>query len=154
MLGVNLGKNTGASDATEDYVRGVRTLGPFADYLVVNVSCPNSPGLRGMQAGEQLARLLDTVRVGRRGREKERGKGKGEGGEGERIGDWGLCVACTNTLVQTDMVLGLLAERGLEIGDCVWLVLLTDRHGARPESILQSEVVTTVNDRIDAAATL
>ena len=60
-LGVNLGKNKDSVDAAEDYVQGVRQLGEFADYLVVNVSSPNTPGLRDMQGRQQLAELLDKV---------------------------------------------------------------------------------------------
>ena len=43
-LGVNLGKNKESPDAAADYVLGVRELGPHADYLVINVSSPNTPG--------------------------------------------------------------------------------------------------------------
>ena len=60
-LGVNLGKNKDSVDAAEDYVQGVRWLGEFADYLVVNVSSPNTPGLRDMQGRQRLAELLDKV---------------------------------------------------------------------------------------------
>ena len=63
QLGVSLGKNKETENAVEDYVKGVRMLGEFADYIVVNVSSPNTPGLRDMQRREQLARLLDTVRT-------------------------------------------------------------------------------------------
>ena len=61
LVGVNLGKNLKTADAIEDYVRGVRCVGPLADYLVVNVSSPNTPGLRDMQGKEQLAQLLKKV---------------------------------------------------------------------------------------------
>ena len=43
-LGVNLGKNKDSPDPATDYVLGVRELGPHADYLVINVSSPNTPG--------------------------------------------------------------------------------------------------------------
>ena len=62
LLGVNLGKNKNSTDGVDDYVQGVRTLGECADYIVVNVSSPNTPGLREMQGREQLTRLLDKVR--------------------------------------------------------------------------------------------
>ena len=61
QLGVSLGKNKTSGAAGKDYVRGIRCLGEFADYLVVNVSSPNTPGLRSLQAREQLTHLLDTV---------------------------------------------------------------------------------------------
>ena len=46
-------------------VRGVRQLGPYADYLVVNVSSPNTPGLRALQGREQLRTLLTAVMAAR-----------------------------------------------------------------------------------------
>ncbi|XP_040266209.1 dihydroorotate dehydrogenase (quinone), mitochondrial [Bufo bufo] len=60
-LGVNLGKNKTSEDAAADYTRGVRELGPLADYLVINVSSPNTPGLRDLQGREQLHHLLAKV---------------------------------------------------------------------------------------------
>ena len=62
VLAVNLGKNkTSAADSNEDYVKGVRTLGPYADVVVINVSSPNTPGLRALQGREILAKLLGDV---------------------------------------------------------------------------------------------
>jgi len=58
VLGVNLGKNKTSDDEVADYCRGIRQLGPYADYLVVNISSPNTPGLRGLQRREPLLRLL------------------------------------------------------------------------------------------------
>lgn len=60
-LGVNLGKNKSSTDAAADYVAGVRVLGPLADYLVVNVSSPNTPGLRDLQGKAELRDLLTKV---------------------------------------------------------------------------------------------
>uniref|UniRef100_A0A671R4T5 Dihydroorotate dehydrogenase (quinone), mitochondrial n=1 Tax=Sinocyclocheilus anshuiensis TaxID=1608454 RepID=A0A671R4T5_9TELE len=60
-LGINLGKNKLSTDAVSDYEEGLRTLGPLADYLVVNVSSPNTPGLRDLQGKEELRHLLDKV---------------------------------------------------------------------------------------------
>ncbi|XP_041339675.1 dihydroorotate dehydrogenase (quinone), mitochondrial isoform X2 [Pyrgilauda ruficollis] len=62
-LGVNLGKNKSSTDAAADYVAGVRTLGPLADYLVVNVSSPNTPGLRDLQGKAELRDLLSKLGV-------------------------------------------------------------------------------------------
>ncbi|HZW41910.1 MAG TPA: quinone-dependent dihydroorotate dehydrogenase, partial [Agromyces sp.] len=64
VLGVNIGKSrvTPVEDAAADYERSARVLAPFADYLAVNVSSPNTPGLRGLQEIDQLAPLLETVR--------------------------------------------------------------------------------------------
>ena len=63
MLGVNLGKNKTATDAVADYVEGVHALGRYADYLVVNVSSPNTPGLRDLQQRKELQELLRAVRA-------------------------------------------------------------------------------------------
>ena len=61
QLGVNLGKNKDSSDAAKDYIQGVQELGRYSDYLVINVSSPNTPGLRKMQGREELSQLLDKV---------------------------------------------------------------------------------------------
>ncbi|THH19804.1 hypothetical protein EW146_g1430 [Bondarzewia mesenterica] len=62
LLAVNLGKNkTSAMDAPDDYVAGVRTFAPYADVVVVNVSSPNTPGLRSLQKRELLENLLKSV---------------------------------------------------------------------------------------------
>ncbi|XP_053462215.1 dihydroorotate dehydrogenase (quinone), mitochondrial isoform X2 [Nycticebus coucang] len=60
-LGINLGKNKTSEDAASDYAEGVRVLGPLADYLVVNVSSPNTAGLRGLQGKAELRHLLTKV---------------------------------------------------------------------------------------------
>lgn len=64
VIGVNIGKSrvVEVADATADYVRSATLLAPLADYLVVNVSSPNTPGLRGLQAVETLRPLLEAVR--------------------------------------------------------------------------------------------
>ncbi|KAJ1400148.1 Dihydroorotate dehydrogenase, conserved site [Sesbania bispinosa] len=58
ILGVNLGKNKTSEDAATDYVQGVHTLSQYADYLVINVSSPNTPGLRMLQGRKQLKDLV------------------------------------------------------------------------------------------------
>jgi dihydroorotate dehydrogenase len=60
-VGVNLGKNRDQPDAAADYVAGVARFGPLADYLVINVSSPNTVGLRALQARAALEALLDRV---------------------------------------------------------------------------------------------
>lgn len=64
VLGVNIGrtKAVAEADAVADYVTSARTLITHADYLVVNVSSPNTPGLRDLQAVEHLRPLLTAVR--------------------------------------------------------------------------------------------
>jgi len=65
LVGVNLGKNKDAADAAADYVAGVACLGALADYLVVNVSSPNTPGLRALQGRDELENLLTQVLAAR-----------------------------------------------------------------------------------------
>ncbi|UOE44882.1 quinone-dependent dihydroorotate dehydrogenase [Agromyces larvae] len=64
VLGVNIGKSrvTPVEEAAADYERSARVLAPHADYLAVNVSSPNTPGLRGLQELDALEPLLRTVR--------------------------------------------------------------------------------------------
>lgn len=64
VLGVNIGKTkvVAEEDAIADYEKSTRLLSPYADYLVVNVSSPNTPGLRDLQAVEKLEPLLTAVR--------------------------------------------------------------------------------------------
>jgi dihydroorotate dehydrogenase len=58
VLGINLGKNKDTEDAAADYEIGARRLGPLADYVVINVSSPNTPGLRALQGKAPLAALV------------------------------------------------------------------------------------------------
>jgi dihydroorotate dehydrogenase len=62
-LGINIGKNkdTPNENATDDYLLCFRRLYAFADYMVVNVSSPNTPGLRALQDKEPLTHLLQTL---------------------------------------------------------------------------------------------
>lgn len=64
VVGVNIGKTkvVPESEAAADYVTSAKILAPLADYLVVNVSSPNTPGLRNLQAVELLRPLLKSVK--------------------------------------------------------------------------------------------
>src|SRR5262249_15150599 len=64
-LGINIGKTKVVPEerAAEDYVLSAERLAPYPDYMVVNVSSPNTPGLRNLQAVEVLRPLLQKVRV-------------------------------------------------------------------------------------------
>lgn len=65
VVGVNIGKNktTPAADAAADYAACARELAPWADYLVVNVSSPNTPGLRDLQTTAELRPILVAARA-------------------------------------------------------------------------------------------
>ncbi len=58
LIGVNLGKNRDSEDAAADYCAGILRFAGAADYLVVNISSPNTPGLRALQAAAPLRELL------------------------------------------------------------------------------------------------
>jgi dihydroorotate dehydrogenase len=61
IVGANVGKNRNSKDAAADYVAGVEAVAGLADYIVVNLSSPNTPGLRALQAGAEMEALV--VRV-------------------------------------------------------------------------------------------
>src|SRR5207342_430173 len=65
VIGVNVGANKDSADRIADYVAGVTAMSPVADYLTINVSSPNTPGLRGLQDEGALDDLLAAVEEGR-----------------------------------------------------------------------------------------
>jgi dihydroorotate dehydrogenase len=70
LVGINIGANKDSIDRISDYVLGFAALAPLADYVAVNVSSPNTPGLRGLQNREELTRLLDSLITARAGKSK------------------------------------------------------------------------------------
>jgi dihydroorotate dehydrogenase len=71
-VGINIGKSkvTELADAPDDYLYSFRKLREFADYVVLNVSSPNTPGLRDLQHEQGLAALLAAIRSENRQRPK------------------------------------------------------------------------------------
>ncbi len=65
IIGVNIGANRDSEDRLFDYYAGVRLFAPMAAYLTVNVSSPNTPGLRALQSGEALTALLHRIGTAR-----------------------------------------------------------------------------------------
>lgn len=65
VLGVNVGKNrdTPMEEAAGDYIAGIERVWPLADYITVNVSSPNTPGLRDLQFGDSLKQLLEAIKA-------------------------------------------------------------------------------------------
>jgi dihydroorotate dehydrogenase len=61
IVGANIGRNKDSTDAVADYVAGFRALAPHADYVTVNISSPNTPGLRDLQAVASLHPLLQAL---------------------------------------------------------------------------------------------
>lgn len=60
-LGINIGANKDSADRIADYAKGTAAMAPLADYLTVNISSPNTPGLRALQDRGALEALLDGV---------------------------------------------------------------------------------------------
>lgn len=63
IVGANLGKNKDTEDAASDYEKGASRLAPYCDYMVINVSSPNTPGLRALQGRDQLEGLVGRTRT-------------------------------------------------------------------------------------------
>ena len=61
VIGVNVGANKDSADRIADYAEGVRRMAPVARYLTINISSPNTPGLRGLQEESELRELLAAV---------------------------------------------------------------------------------------------
>ncbi|GAB1489309.1 quinone-dependent dihydroorotate dehydrogenase [Opitutaceae bacterium] len=106
-LGVNLGKSKVAAldQATADYLVSFAKLADFADYLVLNVSSPNTPGLRTLQDEKPLRELLGAISSANRDRAAHKG--------GTKL-PLLLKIAPDLTFPQVDAALGVIAEFGLD----------------------------------------
>jgi dihydroorotate dehydrogenase len=106
-LGVNLGKSkvTAIEKAADDYLISFKRLADYADYLVLNVSSPNTPNLRQLQDESRLRELLSAVTAANRARTAEQGR--------RRVPIL-LKIAPDLTWPQIDAVLGVIAEFGLD----------------------------------------
>ena len=123
-LGINLGKSKAADieQATADYLASFARLAGHADYLVLNVSSPNTPGLRQLQDEARLRELLGAVS----GANRERAARPG----GRRV-PLLLKIAPDLTFPQIDAVLGVIAEYGLDG------IIATNTTLARPGAFAQ-----------------
>ncbi len=65
IIGGNIGKNKDSTDAIADYLLGLRAVSPLVDYLTINISSPNTPGLRGLQNRDELNALLQAIQAER-----------------------------------------------------------------------------------------
>lgn len=63
LVGVNLADNKGTPDPVEDYIEGIKNCGPYSDFMVLNISCPNQVGTTALQQESRLREMLDRVRV-------------------------------------------------------------------------------------------
>jgi dihydroorotate dehydrogenase len=74
LIGVNIGANKDSADRIADYVAGIRTFYPVARYFTANISSPNTPGLRDLQARASLAALLAAVLAARKEEAEKSGR--------------------------------------------------------------------------------
>tara|TARA_R110000751_G_scaffold307889_1_gene433643 strand:- start:51 stop:1148 length:1098 start_codon:yes stop_codon:yes gene_type:complete len=72
-IGINIGANKDSADRIADYTLGLNVFYDHADYLTINISSPNTPGLRGLQSRDSLGPLLDAV-MAARNMQREAGK--------------------------------------------------------------------------------
>jgi dihydroorotate dehydrogenase len=63
IIGGNIGKNKDSIDAVADYVAAMRALYPYVDYITANISSPNTPGLRSLQAADELSALIQALQT-------------------------------------------------------------------------------------------
>ena len=73
-IGVNIGSNKNTKNHVEDYTLLTKNLGIFADWITVNISSPNTPGLRDLQTNENLSNILKKINIERKTIEDQRGK--------------------------------------------------------------------------------
>ncbi len=66
IRGINIGANKDTSNRIADYVKGLNALGPLASYVTINISSPNTPGLRGLQNKAELDALLTALSAARK----------------------------------------------------------------------------------------
>jgi dihydroorotate dehydrogenase len=124
VLGINIGRSKAVPEDDEravlaDYAFSARLLAPYADYLVVNVSSPNTPGLRSLQAVERLAPLLAEVR-----RVADEGAGR----------DVPLCVKIAPDLADDDVVAVAELARGHGLDAIIATNTTVSRDGLRTDA--------------------
>lgn len=73
-IGINIGANKDSEDFIADYEQGIAAFSALADYFTINISSPNTPGLRGLQYGDALTELFERLSKARDVAEKEDGK--------------------------------------------------------------------------------
>lgn len=61
LIGVNLADNKGCEDPVLDYISGIKNCGPYSDFMVLNISCPNQVGTTALQQESRLREMLDRI---------------------------------------------------------------------------------------------
>ena len=119
IVGANIGRNKDSASAIDDYVEGLKVMAPLASYLVVNVSSPNTPGLRDLQAVNELRPLLEALLEAR---QKLSGK----------AATCPLCLKVAPDLTDDDAI--AVAQLGLELG--LDGLTISNSTIARPDNLL------------------
>lgn len=140
VVGVNIGKTkvVPAERAVDDYVESARLLAPCASYLVVNVSSPNTPGLRDLQAVDSLRPILSAVREVT---SRASGRGAGTGPWATGSGAVPLVVKIAPDLADADV--DAVADLAVELG--------LDGISATNTTIERPTSLRTARDVVDAA---
>lgn len=117
IVGANVGANKGVETPESDYAAGVRATAPLADYITINVSSPNTPGLRDLQAPGPLRELLKAAKTAR----------------SEAVSDEGpailLKIAPDLDDAQLDAIVGVVLEEGIDG------MIVSNTTIARPDSL-------------------
>ena len=62
IIGINIGKNSFTEENSKDYILCLKALGEYVNYIVINISSPNTPGLRNLQNRENLENLIISIK--------------------------------------------------------------------------------------------
>mmetsp|Transcript_34516 Transcript_34516/g.38532 ORF Transcript_34516/g.38532 Transcript_34516/m.38532 type:complete len:463 (+) Transcript_34516:1-1389(+) len=136
VLGINLGKNKTSNTPLEDYQKLIYQLGPYADYLVVNVSSPNTPGLRDLQNVTSLEELLRGCQEAcKKLSVAEKRIQQPDNKEGLQPSSPPLLVKLSPDLTDLELrnIAGVLMKLGIDG------IILTNTTTARPTSIISSD---------------
>lgn len=117
IVGANIGKNKDSSDAVADYVAGLEAVYDGCDYITVNISSPNTQGLRDLQQAGALGELLDALLAARAALEGEK--------------PFFVKIAPDMDDAQLEAVVGLALDKGLDG------LIISNTTIARPEGIMQ-----------------
>ncbi len=113
IVGLNIGKNaaTPIENAVDDYLLGLSGVYPYADYITVNISSPNTKNLRALQGDEALDALLAALRTRRD--ELAQQEGRARGGSGRRVPMF-LKIAPDLDAAQIDLIAATLVRHGID----------------------------------------
>lgn len=123
LLGVNLGKNKDTEDAASDYEKGAAAFAPLADFLVINVSSPNTPGLRALQGRGPLVEIIQRTHA-----------------------------ALRKTGAQTPLLLKIAPDLTAEDEEDIAAVALSEHSGGRLDGLVVSNTTITRPETLKGAS--